>query len=251
MLGTIGSISISIFLVVLLTIAVIALTVLICVWTYRDAQNKGMNAILWTLVVLLVPSCIGLIVYLIVRMDAKKVTCSKCMKAVSGNSKYCSNCGEELVPVVESTEETETFHKSQRRILIGFFSTLGGTVVVVILLAAFIVNGVVSAIGDGARFISNLNSSDTIEVLNDLDSLFGEEGISIHVEDSKVIIKDESGKELIHVDGNDSTVDVDVAAIRKLMDQHGISYDKNVTDEEIEEAIEELLDELEDDAAEQ
>ena len=72
-MGTMGSISISIFLGALIVVAVLALMVLLCVWTYRDAQHKGMNGILWTLVVLLVPSFVGLIIYLVVRIDAKKV----------------------------------------------------------------------------------------------------------------------------------------------------------------------------------
>lgn len=245
-MGTMGSISISIFLGALIVIAVLALTILLCVWTYRDAQHKGMNGILWTLVVLLVPSCIGLIIYLIVRMDAKKVNCSKCMKSVNGNNKYCSNCGEELVPVVEVSEEDEVFRKSQKKVLIGFFSTLGGLIVAVIFMVAFLLNGVVSAIGDGAEFISNLSSNNTIEMLNDLDTLIGESGLKIHIADDKVIIKDENGNQLIYVDEDTNTVDVDVAGIRKLMDEHGIEYDENITDQELEEAVEELVDELED-----
>lgn len=251
MVGTLGSISISIFLGAVITIAVLALTILICVWTYRDAQHKGMNGILWALVVLLVPSCIGLIIYLVVRIDAKKVTCSKCMKSVNGNSKYCSNCGAELVPVVEVSEEEETFRNTQRRILIGFFATLGSTVVLVVFLVAFLINSAVNAIGDGVKLISDLNSNKVVEVLKDLDALIGEEGVSVHVEDDTVIIKDEKGEELIHVDGDNNSVDVDISAIRKLMDQYGIEYDEDVTDEEVEEAVRELLDELEDMETEQ
>ena len=59
-------IAISILMGALVAIAAIALMILLGVWTYRDAQNKGMNGILWTAVVILVPSCIGLIIYVIV-----------------------------------------------------------------------------------------------------------------------------------------------------------------------------------------
>lgn len=250
-MGTMGSISISIFLGALIVVAVLALMVLLCVWTYRDAQHKGMNGILWTLVVLLVPSFVGLIIYLVVRIDAKKVTCSKCMKSVNGNSKYCSNCGEELIPVLEVSEEDEVFRKSQKKVLIGFFSTLGGLVVAVIFMVAFLINGVISAIGDGAELISNLSSNNTIEMLNDLDTLIGESGLKVHVDDDKVIIKDENGDQLIYVDENGDSVDVDVSAIKKLMDKYSIEYDESITDEELEEAVEELVKELEDTQSEQ
>ena len=244
MIGTLGSISVSIFLGALISIAVLALLILICVWTYRDAQHKGMNGIIWTLIVLLVPSCIGLIIYLIVRMDAKKVTCSKCMKSVNSNSKYCSNCGEELVPVVEVAEEDEIFHKSQRRVLIGFFSTLVGVVAAAILLIAFLINSVVGVIGESVKFFSKLDDYNVIETLNGLDELLDEDGISVHVDEDSVIIQDINGKELIRIDGSSNSVDVDTSTIKKIMNEYGIDYNETVTDEEVKEAIDELLEEM-------
>ncbi len=243
MIGTLGSISASIFIGALIAIAVLVLTILLCVWTYRDAQHKGMNGIIWMLVVLLVPSCIGLIIYLIVRMDSNKVTCSNCMKSVNGNTKYCSNCGEELVPVIETAQEDEAFRKSQRRILIGFFSTLAGIVAAVILLIAFLINSVVGIIGEGAKFVSKLDDYNVIETLNDLDVLFGEEGVSIHADEDQVIVKDKSGKELFRIDGKTDSVDVDMDAMKQILDKYDITYNENVTDEEVNEAISNLLEE--------
>lgn len=243
MIGTLGSISASIFIGALIAIAVLVLTILLCVWTYRDAQHKGMNGIIWMLVVLLVPSCIGLLIYLIVRMDSNKVTCSNCMKSVNGNTKYCSNCGEELVPVIETAQEDEAFRKSQRRILIGFFSTLAGIVAAVILLIAFLINSVVGIIGEGAKFVSKLDDYNVIETLNDLDVLFGEEGVSIHADEDQVIVKDKSGKELFRIDGKTDSVDVDMDAMKQILDKYDITYNENVTDEEVNEAISNLLEE--------
>lgn len=244
-MGTLGSISAAIFLGALIAIAVLALLILICVWTYRDAQHKGMNGIIWTLIVLLVPGCFGLLIYLIVRMDTKKVTCSKCMKSVDGNSKYCSNCGEELVPVVEVEEEDEVFRKSQRRVLIGFFSTLVGVVAATILLIAFLINSVVGIIGNGVKLVSKLDDYDVIGTLNDLDELFGEDGIRFHADEENFIVKDKNGKELMRIDTDSNSVDVDISAIKKIMDEYGIDYDETVTDKEMEEVIQELLEEME------
>jgi hypothetical protein len=42
--------------------------ILLCVWVYRDAESRGMNAALW-LIIVLITGIIGLIIYLIVRKD--------------------------------------------------------------------------------------------------------------------------------------------------------------------------------------
>lgn len=48
--------------------AVIIVIIAIAVWVYRDAEKRGMNGALW-LIVVLVGSIIGLIIYLIIRRD--------------------------------------------------------------------------------------------------------------------------------------------------------------------------------------
>ena len=243
-----GSLIASIFMGVLIPIAAITMIILLGVWTYRDATSKGMNGILWTMVVLLVPSFVGLIVYLCVRYDAKKVTCSKCLQQVNGNSKFCSNCGQELVPVVEVSDEDVTFKKSQRNVLIGFFVSLGVMVVAVLLMIAFILAGVVGIVDtavSAAGEISKAVSDETIETLSDLDALLGEEGIRIRVDGDNVYIKDENGNELIHIDGDSETVDADIAALKNVMNKYGIEYDDDMTNQELQEAMDELLDELE------
>lgn len=42
--------------------------ILLCIWVYRDAESRGMNGVLW-LIVVLIAGIIGLIIYLIVRKD--------------------------------------------------------------------------------------------------------------------------------------------------------------------------------------
>ena len=39
---------------------------LLCVWVYKDAKKRDMNAAVWLLIVL-VTGCIGCIIYLVVR----------------------------------------------------------------------------------------------------------------------------------------------------------------------------------------
>ncbi|MDE6434801.1 MAG: PLDc N-terminal domain-containing protein [Lachnospiraceae bacterium] len=239
-----GSMVASIFVGVLIPIAAIAMTILLAVWIYRDATNKGMNGILWTLVVILVPSFIGLIVYLCVRYDAKKVTCSKCLKQVNGSSKFCSNCGQELVPVVEVSDQDANFKKSQRNILIGFFVSLGVMIVSTMLMVAFVLTGLVGIVDTAVSTVNEISevvSDDTLDALTNLDALLGEEGIRIRVNGDKVYIRDEEGNDLIYVDGDKEIVDVDLVSIKELMDKYEIDYDDSITDEDVQEAIENIL----------
>lgn len=237
-------VAVSIFLGALISIASIALIVLLGAWTYRDAQNKGMNGILWTAVVLLVPSCIGLIIYLIVRMDNKKVICSNCNQSVNGKDKFCSNCGVELVPVVDMSEDAEGFKKSQRKLLIGFFSTLAAIVIMSIFMVAFIIAGALKLAGDAVTWISNLDTTewiDTMEdVLGDLDVLFDEDAIHVSVHDNEVNITDKDGNNLVHIDGNQS-VDVNIQEIKELLDEYGVKYDEDIDEEELEEEIQQEI----------
>lgn len=76
---------------------VVALYVLIGVFVYKDAQRRGMNAVLWTVVAVLVPSFIGVIVYLLARnsMPEGKL-CAKCNAPVEESFMVCPKCGYEL-----------------------------------------------------------------------------------------------------------------------------------------------------------
>jgi FtsH-binding integral membrane protein len=44
--------------------------ILLCIWVYRDAESRGMNGVLW-LIVVLIAGIIGLIIYLVVRKDKR------------------------------------------------------------------------------------------------------------------------------------------------------------------------------------
>nr|MDO8082972.1 PLDc N-terminal domain-containing protein [Candidatus Freyarchaeota archaeon] len=53
-------------LIIVAAIAVIAIWIVLAVWVYRDANERGMDAAIWLLIVILT-GIIGLIIYLIVR----------------------------------------------------------------------------------------------------------------------------------------------------------------------------------------
>lgn len=52
--------------VIIIIVIIYVIAILIAVWVYNDAKKRDMNAAVWLLIVLLT-SCIGCIIYLIVR----------------------------------------------------------------------------------------------------------------------------------------------------------------------------------------
>ena len=64
----------------------------------RDAKRRGMNAGLWTLVmVLLMASGIGFIVYFLLRQPVV-LSCPKCAERVEANYNFCPKCDYQLNP---------------------------------------------------------------------------------------------------------------------------------------------------------
>jgi RNA polymerase subunit RPABC4/transcription elongation factor Spt4 len=85
-------------------ITAVALTlsfiVLMLGYVYRDAKRRGMNAGLWTLLVLILSPAyllIGLIIYLLVR-EPLPYNCPQCSTTVSARFNFCPNCKYNLHP---------------------------------------------------------------------------------------------------------------------------------------------------------
>ena len=81
-----------------LMMIVIVLPILVGVYVYRDARKRGMNAVLWTLIVILAPSLIGFIIYLLVRGNYSDLKCPRCETAVKEQYVVCPKCGVKLRP---------------------------------------------------------------------------------------------------------------------------------------------------------
>lgn len=77
---------------------VLSVPVIIGVYVYRDAKRRGMNEILWALAAALVPSFIGLLVYLIVRGNYSDLRCPRCETTVTEQYVVCPKCGARLRP---------------------------------------------------------------------------------------------------------------------------------------------------------
>jgi len=69
-------------------------------YVYRDAKRRGMNAALWTIVVLILSpgyGVLGLIIYLLIR-EPLPYPCPQCATSVSARFNFCPNCKTNLHP---------------------------------------------------------------------------------------------------------------------------------------------------------
>jgi len=91
----------------LASLALFFLWIAVIVWVYRDAERRGMNGVLWALLVF-IGNVIGLLIYLIVRQDntpreargptVSSKACPSCRKPVSEGFQYCPHCGTSMIP---------------------------------------------------------------------------------------------------------------------------------------------------------
>lgn len=92
-----SSISFILILIPFFTV-ILAIPILIGVYVYRDANRRGMNAALWTLISILAPSLIGFIIFLLVRGNYSNLKCPRCETPVTEQYVVCPKCGAKLRP---------------------------------------------------------------------------------------------------------------------------------------------------------
>lgn len=63
----------------------------------RDARRRGMSPILWLLVAILIPNCLGIILYFILRQPLQTV-CPQCTNTVQTGFNFCPRCSYKLGP---------------------------------------------------------------------------------------------------------------------------------------------------------
>jgi len=84
-------------------LALMILWIAVIIWVYRDAERRGMNGLLWGLLVF-IGNLIGLLIYLIIRSDALSSqrplemtqACPNCRKQVGTHFAFCPYCGTKL-----------------------------------------------------------------------------------------------------------------------------------------------------------
>ena len=74
-----------------------AATLLLTGYIYADAKRRGMNAVLWAVLVILIPKPIGFIAYFLLRVPLL-APCPKCSSPIGADFTYCPKCGYTLAP---------------------------------------------------------------------------------------------------------------------------------------------------------
>jgi hypothetical protein len=98
------------------SLALLIIWIFVIVWVYRDAERRGMNGVLWALLVL-IGNIIGLLIYLIVRSESipalkaghETQACPSCQKEVDSAFVFCPYCAARIHAVCpecgKATEE--------------------------------------------------------------------------------------------------------------------------------------------------
>ncbi len=76
---------------------VLGTIVLLVGYVNADAKRRGMNSLLWTLLVIFVPKALGFLAYFLLRKPLL-MPCPKCATTVGADFGYCPKCGYALKP---------------------------------------------------------------------------------------------------------------------------------------------------------
>jgi len=88
-----GSCGLGIGFLILIPIVVLALNIALLVWVARDAKSRGMDsAVLWMVLVMLT-SVVGLIIYIFSRPQGNLIPCQSCNNMRLQASARCPHCG--------------------------------------------------------------------------------------------------------------------------------------------------------------
>jgi hypothetical protein len=76
---------------------VLAMWILLIGYINQDAKRRGMGQLLWTMIAILVPNCLGILLYFLLRKPPL-VPCAKCLGPLSADFRYCPKCGYTVSP---------------------------------------------------------------------------------------------------------------------------------------------------------
>ncbi len=75
----------------------LAVIILLIGYVNADSKRRGMNSLLWTLLVIFVPKALGFIAYFLLRKPLL-IPCPTCGTEVGSDFRYCPKCGHALTP---------------------------------------------------------------------------------------------------------------------------------------------------------
>ena len=74
-----------------------AVVVLMIGYVNADSKRRGMNPVLWTLLVIFVPKALGFIAYFLLRKPLL-TPCPSCGTEIGSDFRYCPKCGHAMTP---------------------------------------------------------------------------------------------------------------------------------------------------------
>lgn len=130
-------------------IGMILSVVFLCLWTYHDAKNRGLDAPLWTIIVLF-GSFIGLLLYFIIGRNQTMLRCTACNHNNPKGAQFCSSCGSTLGETYVAAQPMQG-QKGTKGYLVGFFVSLAASIAcLIIFLVMTITAGFVGSLGEGS-----------------------------------------------------------------------------------------------------
>ena len=76
---------------------ILSVWLLMIFYVNADSKRRGMNSLLWTLLVIFIPNAIGFIIYFLIR-DPLRVPCPKCGVPLRPDFAFCPSCSFNLSP---------------------------------------------------------------------------------------------------------------------------------------------------------
>src|ERR1022692_4692844 len=76
---------------------VVGIIILLVGYVYADSKRRGMNSLLWTLLVIFVPKALGFIAYFLLRKPLL-IPCPNCGTSIGSDFRYCPKCGYAAMP---------------------------------------------------------------------------------------------------------------------------------------------------------
>src|SRR5271166_6128204 len=76
---------------------VVALVILLIGYVNADSKRRGMNSLLWTLLVIFIPKALGFLAYFLLRKPLI-IGCPKCGYSIGSDFRFCPKCGYSMSP---------------------------------------------------------------------------------------------------------------------------------------------------------
>lgn len=82
---------------ILIIISILLLSkIFIAIWVYKDAKGRGINPLLWSMLVLVFSGSLTFLLYVLVVRKERNIQCKNCNFIQTEKLLYCGRCGSEI-----------------------------------------------------------------------------------------------------------------------------------------------------------